>query len=184
MLALIALVATACENTTPEAPPAEENLLSAAEFGQIIRRGEQLYSDLILPGTFILQNAEEQELIHRDGRVHFPYRVLPSSGFETIADIRAAFGPYFTAEMVDWLLSASIAFYEEADGNLYFFPYWACGSHWFWEDADFQIIEQDGNLTIVEVIVPGTGEGMEWIETIRYTFWDNRISEPRERIFD
>ena len=172
-------------DSSPEEPQQQVDSLTAEEFGEIIIQGYLLSRDLIFPGWYMYQHEGEERTVATQWGSSIGFRVLPSSGFETIADIRAAFLPYFTEEMVDGthLLGWGAAFYEEYNGNLYFFPYRASDLVWVWEEARFEIIEQDGSHTVIEVIVPATAEGQEWIETIHYTFLYDRVSE-RERIWD
>ena len=164
------------EVDTPE-PDLPEESLSAEELGEIIVRAERLRSGLFFPGDFIMQHVGEEQQAQRDWGTTFFYRVLPSSGFETIEDIRDALLQYFSEGEVYALLAGQAAFYEEYDGNLYFHPYKASGAYRFWEEASFRIHEQEGNRTIVEVIVQGIGEGNEFVETWHYTIVENRVAE-------
>lgn len=165
----------------PEEPEPQTDSRTAEEFGEIIIRGDQLSRDLIFPGFHMYQHEGEERAVPTEWGISLGFRVLPTSGFETIADIRAAFLPYLTEEMVDELLEWGASFYEEYNDNLYFFPYRASDSKWIWAEANFAIIEQDSNRTVIEVIVPGTAEGQQWTETMHYTFLYDRISE-RKRI--
>ena len=161
------------------------DLMTAKEFGEIIIRGDLLRRDFIFPGWHMYNYEGEERIVQTQWGSSIGFRVLLTSGFERIEDVRAAFLSYFTEEMVDgiYLLGWGAAFYEEYNDNLYFFPYRACGGEWIWEDASFEIIKQEGKHTVIEVIVPGTAEGQHWIETIHYTFLYDRISE-RELIWE
>ena len=164
-----ALVACGNDRQEPEGVEEPEPLRTAEEYGEIIVAGELLRHDLIFPGPWQHVDAAHQR---QEGDTLF-LRVLPSLGLHTVDEVMAAFSQYFTEEMLDHLGPGS---YEEHNGHLYFLPYFASGGHFFWDAAEFPILERDGNLTVIAVQVMSNDEGIAARQTFYYTLIGGRIA--------
>jgi len=155
---------------------------TAREFGEIITRAQELYIGF-LSGSILRENAEEMPSIIREGRLLLPFRVSPSSGFESIEDIGSALLPYYTERQVELILYRITGHprVEKRDGNLYVFCPQSCEFHEnvpIWEQANFEIIEQSGNRTTIEATVPRSGLGFDrWTSVEHYTFEYDRIAD-------
>ena len=106
-------------------------------------------------------------------------QLLPTSGFESIDDIRNHLLQYYTENWVDNELFREFAFFVEYDGILYVMAVRASFIDRIWETAEHILIEQDGNRAVVKTTVSvWCGESGEYIETQhRITFINGRIND-------
>ena len=106
-------------------------------------------------------------------------RLLPTSGFESLNDIRNYLLQYFTESWVDVELSRDFAAFVEYDSVLYIHIARMCFGDRNWETAEHVLIEQDGSHAIVETTV------LEWHGEVaahyelqyRFTFIGGRIAD-------
>ena len=161
--------------TTTRQPPS--TLEELEEFAEFIQRAEQVYRDVVLGALFwhrdeasdaytcpyVWEHVEEAPDLwiepcetFRYGWTRPRWRVLPSSGFATIAELNAAVHAYWSEAFgVSTNPAVTEAFvYAEIDGALYFFPALASGVgdaflNVMWDDDQFEIVQQaDGQATL------------------------------------
>jgi len=159
--------------STPNPPATEAPAWTIEELGEIIVAGGIFWEDWWrLRGAFATEHIDWEE-----GHLQIYNRVLPSSGFSSLDDIRSYLLQYYTEAVVNTQLSGEIPIFVEYNSNLYMNSGRMSSMHPDWENATHIIIEQSGNLIVVEttvlVYVPETGAGEE--VQYRFTFIDGRI---------
>ena len=105
-------------------------------------------------------------------------RLLPTSGFESLDDIRSYLLQYYTESWVDAELSGAFAAFVEYDNILYIHIARMCFGDRNWETAEHILIEQDGSHAIIETtVLAWHGEVAAYYESrYRFTFINGRIS--------
>ena len=105
-------------------------------------------------------------------------RLLPTSGFESIDDIRNYLLQYYTESWVDVELSREFAAFAEYDSVLYINIVRMCFGDRNWETAEHILVEQDGSRAIVETtVIVWHGEVAEYYEhRYRFTFINGKIA--------
>ena len=108
----------------------------------------------------------------------FVLRLLPTSGFESLDDIRNYLLQYYTESWVDSRLLRGYSVFVEYNNILYFSAARACADDLNWETAEHILVEQDGNHAIVETTVIAWAADLgEYFEIQRrFIFIDGRIS--------
>jgi hypothetical protein len=173
---------------------------SAEELATFILRAEHVYRDLVFGELFIghwdeaseewiqsiyLEEAPDYWLESSEG--HFQgfymqrWRVLPSSGFTSIAELNAAVHEYWSEDFgVFTDMGTESIDYAEFDGALYFFPAMASGvgdsfAGVIWELAQFEVLHQaDNNMNVrAEVYITSYGELLR--ATLKWEIVDGKI---------
>ena len=106
-------------------------------------------------------------------------RLLPSSGFESINDIRNYLLRYYTECWVDSeLFGSAFPAFVEYDGILYIHGIRMCFGDRRWETATHILVEQDGSHAVVETtVLAWHGEIDAYVESRYYfIFVDGRIT--------
>jgi len=138
---------------------------------------------------------ERQRVWHEEYLARFPehlrergffwVQLLPSSGFESLSNIRDYLLQYYTERWVDAELFGEFTKFVEYDGVLYVCGARAGLSRANWETAEHELIEQDGSRAVVETtVMHGAWHREPYEEDIgavpvqyRFTFVDGRIDQ-------
>ena len=161
-LAFVGLIVLAgCTNgaTTPytettTASPAAPQEYTIEQLGATIVAAGEFWEDWWnMRGPFAHEHIEE--LPWEDTPEHLLRfsRFLPSSGFESLADIRAHLLQYYTEAWVDAALAGEFSAFVEYDGLLYVDTTRAGFSRSNWETATHTLVEQEGGRAVVETTV-------------------------------
>jgi len=140
------------------------------ELGEIIVAAGMFWEEWWgLTGRFSFEFIDSDAWVRGDVPEHFPSAIhmplLPSSGFNSLGDIRNYLYRYYTKEWVDDRLSVFSPFVEY-DGVLYIAVARACSPRPDWETASHVMVSQSENHAAVETIVT-------------YGTWDNLPFNPR-----
>jgi len=171
------------------------------ELVAFILKAEQVYRDIVLgelfnshmdpdSGEWILSEYVEEAPDYRIDTPEGPYqsmsmfrhRVLPSSGFTSIAELNEVVHEFWSESFKvssESIASESID-YAEIDGALYFFPAGASGIGDIflgvvWELAVFELINQEGNHATVRAEAYLTSYGNLYQCTIQWEIEGSKI---------
>jgi len=175
-------------------PPYEhqyaESDLTDEEIIAFILRAEQVYRDIIYAQLFSghwdeeldewIQSEYTAEVNERFGHV---WRVLPSSGFSSIAELNAAIHEYWDYGFVvgENIESGESNDYAEIDGTLYWFPAGACDVggtflNILWErPSQFEVLRQ-GNYITVNAKVYYTFHGEIYTADLQWVIENDKIT--------
>ena len=122
----------------------------------------------------------EHEWAYRGGFYMLRYRVLPSSGYTSIADLNAALHEYWSEDFEVRSGNPMVYFadFMEIDGALYYFPPEACGgwaTRFIFETAQFEILEQTDERTTVRAELYITAVGTLYRGALQWEILGGRI---------
>ena len=121
------------------------------------------------------------EWVEQDMHTAWATRVLPSSGFDNIYDIRDYLLQFYTQKWVDEALAGEFSPFIEYGGQLFMHDGRICTPRPKWETASHRTIAQFGNITIVETTVDSicpSGMYGPVPVTRRFLFIDGLIHSP------
>ena len=170
---------------TPEPPPQP----TIQELGETIVAAGMFWNDRwYVRGRFDPQHIGGGELPQHisAARGYGFARLLPTSGFESLNDVRNYLLQYYTESWVDSELFHEFTAFIEYDGDLFVDFTRAGFVRPNWETAAHTLIEQNGRQQIVETTVLVGGwhradfDPMDyaWEAAIRFTLIDGRIDSP------
>jgi len=136
------------EGVTPELDP----ITQFEELVEVIVAAGTFWEDWWdLRGRFAPEHIEEETVpAHLVG---FYSKLLPTSGFESLDDIRNYLLQYYTENWVNLELSRELPVFIEYDGILYIATARAGFPRPDWETATHILIEQNGSHAVVETVV-------------------------------
>ena len=184
----------------PESAPADLTVVHIDDelIGFIIR-AEQIYRNIVLGGFFngywdeesdewvmseYIERAPDLWVEHQwaygGGFYMMRYRVLPSSGFTSVAGLNAALHKYWSEDFQVRSDNPMVYFadFMEIDGLLYYFPPMACGPlgiNFIFETAQFEISEHTYGRTTVRADLYITAMGMLHRGTLQWEILGGRI---------
>jgi len=186
-------------NPTPE-PEEAAMERTVEEFAALILRAEQVYRDLVLGDLFsghldeasgewawseYLEEAPDLWIETPEGPYrgwNMPrWRVLPSSGFTSIAELNAAVHEYWSNDFEVRTIQATESIdYAELDGALYFFPAMASGVGdaflgVIWELTQFEVLHQADKHATVRAEAYFTSYGELYQGTLQWDLENDRI---------
>ena len=184
------------ETPAPTPPPTQEPEeitleLTVEELTAFILRAEQVYRDIVLGrlfsghwdealGDWVWSEYVEPEW-HQPGRYMLRLRVLPSSGFTTVAELNAALHEYWSEDFQVSTNSRTESIdYKEIDGGLYFFPaeISGVGASFLgvvWELAQFELMYQEGEHAILRADVYVTTYGVLYSASLQWEIANGRV---------
>ena len=199
---------TPAETPTPTPPPTPEPEETAPErtveeeLTAFILRAEQVYRDIVLGDLFrwYWDEAAEDWIMSEyleeappfwvytpnwrpPGGYMMRWRVLPASGFTSIAELNAALHEYWGEDFevrTNPGVTESIDFVED-DGGLYFFPAMASGIGTsflgvLWEVTQIELLHQEGTRAVLRADAYLTSYGELYRGVLRWVIMDGRIA--------
>jgi hypothetical protein len=170
----------------PALAHAEAVLWSIEELGEIIVAAgtfwEEVWGDYII-GRFASEHVDNEAGPSRHLPFGMFFRVLPTSGFENLNDVRNYLLQFYTESWVDSTLANEAVPVQEHEGVLYVAQAGAGFARPGWWTASFELVKQEGNVAIVDAtLYHGSwhrlrfgGEAYPYELTHRFIFVDGRI---------
>lgn len=164
------------EPTIPsiEEEVSEEVVLTIDDFGEMIVRAGTFWED-----WWFMRESFAPEHIDFDELIGMKNRLLPTSGFANLDDIRNHLLQYYTEDWVDEEMSNEFFVFAEYFDILYVNIIRAGFPRPDWMTATHQLIEQDGRRTVVETVVLSGAWQPDLVypteSVFRFTFIDDRI---------
>jgi hypothetical protein len=191
LLAIVMLTLAACSGNddTPIAQnghsynePSNE-LTVIEELGNKIVTIGTFWTDLLhFTGAFSHENIDFSQPGPPESVIWNGLRVLPSSGFENLGDIRDFLLQFYVQAEVDRYLGDFPQF-AEYNGNLYVNGTRVGGSQPDWSRATHELLEQANGYAVVKTTVPVGSWHRQDIDEIGYIYMDYLITFVDGRIY-
>ena len=167
---------------TPELP----RTFTIEELGETIVQADTFWEELW--GDYVVGRFSSEHIdIEAGPSKYLPFgmflRLLPSSGFENINDVRNYLLQFYTEGWVDCTLANEWVPIQEHEGVLYVAQAGTSMARPGWWTASFEMVKQEGSITIVDATlyhgswprVHFSGDAYPFEMTHRFIFVDGRI---------